>query len=581
MKAARVGKLHKLGGFLGGAVQKAGVPALKRGNIRSGKSLGGQLAFMVGVFLVAAVAATAGLIYFQAEKTIRSLVISDLQRSTVMMNEKITILLGTIDSGSLPKEIEYLMVQEAARLNQKGWEPKQWMITAEGGKAPINQSKEELGADVVPQILKQKEGVLQVKRDGGKRTIAYRLIPEKGWYYVLEVSEKGYLAPVYKVRALAGVIGVVVLVAGRVLVIRLIRRLLKPLSTVQAVMEQAAAGNLRVRMEETKMVREVAEVGSSLNSMLQKMGAMIQTLDRGIESGTASSRSLLETVEKNREQFRKTSAAMREIGNGARQQAAAVDKSASRMESMSNQVAQLAGSMQETNGITEQMREDVQKGLAAVERNAERMEQVSALTEEIDGTVTRLVNDMKQIRNILAAIQGIAGQTNLLALNATIEAARAGEAGRGFAVVANQVRVLADQSRAAVEQIVKFTEEIEKEAARAVDATRAGKREVEQGVSESVRARETMANVYAGIGSTQEMVANMVGVVEEWARQVQELEQTLASVRSVSRETLASAEQVQMISESQLLEAEDLQQSTETLVNMMNRLEEETRQFSI
>lgn len=58
------------------------------------------------------------------------------------------------------------------------------------------------------------------------------------------------------------------------------------------------------------------------------------------------------------------------------------------------------------------------------------------------------INDcMRDVKSILAAIDGIAKQTNLLALNASIEAARAGEAGRGFAVVADAVRELSNRTQ--------------------------------------------------------------------------------------------------------------------------------------
>lgn len=87
------------------------------------------------------------------------------------------------------------------------------------------------------------------------------------------------------------------------------------------------------------------------------------------------------------------------------------------------------------------------------------------ITEDIStvfSSVEKLTKVTSGINSFVEQIQGISEQTNLLALNAAIEAARAGEHGRGFAVVANEVRMLAQRSATATNEISSLIKDVEK-----------------------------------------------------------------------------------------------------------------------
>ncbi len=110
------------------------------------------------------------------------------------------------------------------------------------------------------------------------------------------------------------------------------------------------------------------------------------------------------------------------------------------------------------------------KNIESIKLMGEVCDKVTESNNTVNITLNKLLDNLKEIGNIVEVIEQIADQTNLLALNASIEAARAGEAGRGFAVVSEEIRKLADSTKASLDQFKSFTQEIHKDSAKSLES---------------------------------------------------------------------------------------------------------------
>jgi methyl-accepting chemotaxis protein len=162
------------------------------------------------------------------------------------------------------------------------------------------------------------------------------------------------------------------------------------------------------------------------------------------------------------------------------------------MQEMASTVTAVSDSCNKAATAASQAAETARLGGSIV---AETLAKMKVIAESVGATANKmeeLGRSSDQIGRIIGVIDDIADQTNLLALNAAIEAARAGEQGRGFAVVAEEVRKLAERTTTATQEIAQMIRNIQDETKVAVVAMESGTKQVEEGVTSTAKAGDSL-----------------------------------------------------------------------------------------
>ncbi len=273
--------------------------------------------------------------------------------------------------------------------------------------------------------------------------------------------------------------------------------------------------------------------------------------------------------------------ALGDVAAGTERQVRSVTSARARTEQVAGATTASAHDAQETSRAADEARAAVGVGTETVARATEAMAAVRDASAEAGQAIRELGSKSQLIGGIVDTITAIAEQTNLLALNAAIEAARAGEQGRGFAVVAEEVRKLAEESRAAAKSIATLVSEIRSETERTVTIVEAGAERGELGASTVAEARDAFTRIAASIEVVSERVSEVSVAVEQIADGAAHVTNDIVEVASVAEQSSATVQQVSASAQETSASTQQIAASAQELSRTARELDELVGRFTL
>ena len=368
----------------------------------------------------------------------------------------------------------------------------------------------------------------------------------------------------------------------------------------------------------------LGKMGSNLRRMLGELKNASSQVRSSAEQIAGSTEGITGGAENQSSATEETSSTMVEI-------ASQIDSVARSTQSLATNVEQTSSSIQEMSASIDEVARNSDSLLSAVEETSATIEEMTASIHSIAGkvrvvdtvsteaaaaareggqqlseTISGIDASAQNIGKIVRIIDEIADQTNLLALNAAIEAARAGDAGRGFAVVADEVKRLAERSTDSTQEIGKLVDSVQADTQSAValadrilqqivdsvTKTTALVAEVATATQEQSQGAAQIVNTSTNMQQTTRQLAY---AAKEQAASAREILRAVESMNDMTQQVaeagleqkrggdmvVRAVEQIAEIAHQNLMGAEQLSQTTTSLVDEAEKLQQIADVFTV
>lgn len=376
-------------------------------------------------------------------------------------------------------------------------------------------------------------------------------------------------------------IAIVTTILALVISVFITRLITVPINKLNATAKVIAEGDLSGEDINVKTNDEIGVLADSFNEMKRKLHSIINNVAANVEQTTAAAEQLAASTDQVAISSNEVANRIEVTSEGANQSAMTGRESATAMDETAHGVQRIAEATQLLNSKALDTQVIANEGGKTLQTAENQMAVIQQSSHETNERIKQLSAQSTEIEKIIKVITDITEQTNLLALNAAIEAARAGEHGKGFAVVADEVRKLAEESKASAHQIVDLTTSIQQETNAVEKAVSVTVQNVEEGVTFIQNAQVSFDTIMKAIQEITSQIEEVSASTEEISASTEEV---AASVSEMASAATTAAEQSEMIAaavEEQTATIQEINAVAKSLSEGAMTVQEEINKFKI
>lgn len=424
-------------------------------------------------------------------------------------------------------------------------------------------------------------GTLKYNYEGKEKLVAYSKIEDLEWLMVSGGNVEEVLAPVKKVSSTITIISIVIGVIGMGIMIFISSKLLKPIKELRNNSKNIAQGDLRSKINNIKSEDEIGELAKDFNAMVDNLSLLIGNVSVAMEKIDSSSVNLSAITEEIAASNAEIKNSMEEISKDTSQQASDVQVTSEKTKNLGDKIERLNSNNKVMGDKSKNVINAIENSDTKIKFLKNSNEKTMKSFKEVQQTVGELIDEMKNISDIVITINNISEQTNLLSLNASIEAARVGEMGKGFAVVANEIQKLSEQTKGATKNIASIIGGIDT----LVEKTKKSFTETYEQSEAQIDAYSEMDNSIADMKTALDSMIDITKLINNEIIDIEknknEVIEATSGIAIVSQEIAALSEEVTASSEEQIQAFDTVTQSSEELVALSQNLKDTIDMFKV